>query len=59
MTGTREAEGGLFAVRSRVFITMVLAGIAGAIGSAISTVVLEFKAARGLSITCWIRGHED
>jgi hypothetical protein len=46
-------------VRSRLFMTTALAGIAGAIWSGTSRVTLRFDVKRGLSLTCWIFGHED
>jgi hypothetical protein len=46
-------------VRSRLVMTTMLAGIAGAIGSGTSRVTLRLDAKRGLSLRCWIFGHED
>lgn len=46
-------------MRSRLLMTTVLAGIAGAIWSATSNVSLRFNVKRGLSLRCWIFGHED
>jgi hypothetical protein len=46
-------------VRSRLFMTTVLTGLVGAIGSGASTVTLRFDVKRGLSLRCWIFGHED
>jgi len=46
-------------VRSRLFMTTALAGIAGAIRSGTSRVTLRFDVKRGLSLRCWIFGHED
>jgi hypothetical protein len=46
-------------VRSRLFMTTALAGIAGAIWSGTSRVTLRFDVKRGLSLRCWLFGHED
>jgi len=46
-------------VRSRVFMTTVLADLVGAVASGRSTVRLRFDVKRGLSLRCWIFGHED
>jgi hypothetical protein len=46
-------------VRTRFLMTTVLAGIAGAIWSETSRVTLRFNVKRGLSLRCWIFGHED
>jgi hypothetical protein len=40
-------------------MTTVLAGIAGAMWSETSRVTLRFNVKRGLSLRCWIFGHED
>ena len=45
-------------MRSRLFMTTVLAGLVGAIGGT-SRVTVRFDAKRGLSLKCWIFGHED
>ena len=44
-------------MRSRLLMTTVLAGMAGAFWSETSRVTLKLK--RGLSLRCWIFGHED
>ena len=41
------------------FMTTALAGIAGAIWSGTSRVTLRFDVRRGLSLRCWIFGHDD
>ena len=46
-------------MRSRLFMTTALAGIAGAIWSGTSRITLRFDVKRGLSLRCWIFGHED
>ena len=46
-------------MRSRLFMTSALAGIAGAIWCGTSRVTLRFDIKRGLSLRCWIFGHED
>jgi hypothetical protein len=46
-------------VRSRLLTTTVLAGMAGAIWSQTSKVILRFNVKRGPSLRCWIFGHED
>jgi hypothetical protein len=40
-------------------MTTVLAGIAGVIWSETSRASLKFNVRRGLSVRCWIFGHED
>jgi hypothetical protein len=45
-------------VRSRLFMTTVLAGLVGVIGGT-PRVTLRFEVRRGLSLRCWIFGHED
>jgi len=45
-------------VRARLFMA-VLAGIAGAIGSGTLRVTRRFDITRGVSLKCWILGHED
>jgi hypothetical protein len=46
-------------MRTRYLMTTVLAGIAGAMWSETSRVTLRFNVKRGLSLRCWIFGHED
>ena len=46
-------------MRSRLFVTTVLAGLVGVVASGRSTVTLRFDVKRGLSLRCWIFGHED
>ena len=46
-------------MRSRLFMTTALAGIAGAIWSGTSRITLRFDVKRGLSLRCWLFGHED
>jgi hypothetical protein len=46
-------------VRSRLLMTTMLAGVAGAIWSDTSRVTLRFTIKRGLSLRCWFFGHED
>ena len=46
-------------MRSRRFMTTALAGIAGAIWSGTSRVTLRFDVRRGLSLRCWVFGHDD
>lgn len=46
-------------MRSRLLMTTVLTGIAGAIWSEASRVSLRFNVKHGLSLRCWIFGHDD
>ena len=46
-------------MRSRLLMTTVLAGMAGAIRSQTSRVTLRVNVTRGLSLRCWVFGHED
>ncbi len=46
-------------MRPGLFTTTVLANVAGAIWSGRSRVTLRLDVKRGLSLRCWIFGHED
>lgn len=46
-------------MRSRLLMTTAVAGIVGALWSETSTVSLRFNVKRGLSLRCWIFGHDD
>lgn len=46
-------------MRSRLFMTTQLAGLVGAVVSGRSRVTPRFDVKRGLSLRCWIFGHED
>ena len=46
-------------MRSRLLMTTVLAGIAAAVWSETSRVILRLDVKRGPSLRCWILGHED
>ena len=46
-------------MRARLFIAATLGGIAGGTWAWMSRVTLRFDVKRGLSLRCWLFGHED
>ena len=46
-------------MRSRLLMTTALAGVVGTMWSETSRITQRFSVKRGLSLRCWIFGHED